>query len=126
MNILINSDIDLLDAAGLRKRPVDRIEQAQVIPYSKGISLFTVDKIIVINKYMPEELENIKLLSRSNKIINRIPEFKKDLSYTPYPKLDILNMGEGEVSLAEIQKCKDVRIIKIDDLLISNKLITFK
>lgn len=123
MNILVNTDIDLLDAISLNKRPVDRLKLAEVIPFSKNTPMFLKNKIIVVNRYLPEELPRIKRLARTNKIINRVPEFEKELGLKPYSDIDIIALSTDTITLSELQTTSDVRIIRVDDLLISSKLI---
>jgi hypothetical protein len=103
-------------------QPVDRVGQADYIPYYPEMPL-VVGKTIIVNRRFEQEQENIQELSKHNKIINRVPDYLPGLEVQKYQIDDLMmnNYESGKINITEVQKSGDIRVILLDDLILTNK-----
>lgn len=120
--LLIKSDLDILDLVDLSLEPVDRLGQADYIPFFPEISLAITNKVIIINRWFEDCTDLLRELSKQNKIINRVPDYDDfDLRKYSIDNRLIISSTTDTVSLTDAQKVTDIRIILLDDLIITDK-----
>lgn len=121
--LLIKSDLDILDMVDLDLSPVDRLGQADFIPFYPEIPISLVRKTIIVNRWFEGCQDLIQELSKQNKIINRVADYSQFevQKYNIDNRLIISSSYSDKIAISEIQKSVDIRIILLDDLIITNK-----